>query len=99
MKLSNILPAAAAGLLSFGLVSPVLAAPAWANYGASRACSYLRRGYSAREAGEQAARDTINSRYRASMLSYFETYGNDKGASVMVGEALSRCPNAFMNAS
>ena len=91
MKLSNILPAAVVGLLSFGLVSPALATPAWAVYGARRSCSYMRQGYSAREAGSRSARDVLNSGYRSSMMSYFNTYGTEAGATVMVTEALERC--------
>jgi hypothetical protein len=79
-------------------VLPIDAAKAygWRSYIIQRACTYLRRGSTAYDAGYNAAKDTINSSYGTTFMSEYQTMSESQMQMILVSGLSSTCPDALL---
>ena len=96
IKLLSAVAITAASILPIGEAK---AASTWDAYVAQRACTYLRQGETAYNAGYRGAQDVLGTRYESAFMRDVLRYGEDYVGQAAVLQMLSICPEALLNAS
>ena len=73
-------------------LTPNKAEAGWADYTARRTCHYMRKGYSAKKAGELGAMDTLKTSYAKAVMRAHDN-GTMKGT--FVAALLRTCPSTL----
>ena len=88
--------------LTAASILPISAANAqsnWQYFVAQRACTYLRQGETAYNAGYRGGMDVLGTRYQAAFIRDTQRYGDDYLGQVIATKVIELCPEALLNAS